>query len=279
MALIINNILCEEIGRKDGLKEEIDIIRGPTARKGYLVEWDLRYQVASGLLGYTTGTLFNNISLVLPQKYPEINGIYANHITIEPVGSPSQGINQIQWPYCIIWTEYSRLPWLANPINELDQNTPILFATQRVSLSSEYVTIPGMNLKFASSGNSLTDQNYAFRMALMEYSLEYKQMPLLIDWTAMGKYIGTTNEHMFLNVPPGQVLFNGMTTEPTCTYNGTYTQDVAYSFTIRTVPWDYSYDSKAQVWDQVVGVASGNPVINRTDWTNILPNYIVIGGG
>lgn len=295
MSVIIGGVSCEEIARKDGLREHADVIAGFSARKGYFVpSWGDRYKVINGLLGLSNAQkIGNQITLYTPASYPEVPGVYAHSVEVEPVGSPSQGARQVQWPSCIIWVEYSRLPFFANTMNQLDPTHPQVFATQRISISTEYVTIPTLNLQFVTSGNLLSSENgqdphYAFPMSIMEYELTYHQIPWLPSFqtftTGAGPaslvvgdsatpMAGSINAAAFLQIPAGRLMFRGVTTDQSATYDGTYTQTISFSFSIRQVPWDFAWDAKARKWDQVVLQGTSQGIIPRLDFSSLLPTY------
>lgn len=295
MSVIINGITCEEIARKDGLREHADVISGFSARKGYFVpNWADRYKVINGLLGLSNAIkVGTQITLYTPAPYPEVSGVFAHNVEVEPVGSPSQGARQVQWPSCIIWVEYSRLPFFANSLNQLDPTNPQVFATQRISISTEYITIPATNLQFKTSGNVLTSENstdphYAFPMSIMEYELTYHQIPWLPNFQTFTTTLGPTslvigdtstpmagsiNNATFLQVPAGRLMFKGVSTDQSATYDGTYTQTISFSFAIRQVPWDFAWDSTAKKWDQVVLQGTSQGIIPRLDFSTLLPSY------
>ena len=295
MSVIINGVTCEEIARKDGLREHADVIAGFSARKGYFVpNWSDRYKVITGFLGLTNAVkIGSRITLYTPKPYPEVPGVYAHNVEVEPVGSPSQGAYQVQWPSCIVWVEFSRLPFFANTMNQLDPTNPQVFATQRISISTEYITIPASNLQFVTSGTLLTAENgtdphYAFPMSIMEYELTYHQIPWLPTFQTFSTTSGPTslvigdtstpmagsiNNATFLQIPAGRLMFKGVTTDQSATYDGTYTQTITFSFAIRQIPWDYAWDSGAKKWDQVVLSGTTQSIIPRLDFTTLLPTY------
>lgn len=274
MAITINGVVCQEIARKDGLRETVGLQTGPEARKGFLCNWADRYKVINGLLGLTqAATIGGPISVYFPARYPEINTIYCHSVDVEPVGSPTQGGAQLAWPQCIVWANYSRLPFFNNYLNAFDPK--LTYCTQRLSSSCEWLTIPKQGTKFVTSGLP-TEQDLGVRLALVELEVSFKQVPYL---PAAQTYTsaGLINNATFLGVATGHLLYNGCQSDTATNYDGSYTQELNYSFTARSQRWDYAFDYKNNRWDQVVWPDGSTPFITTADFSTILPTYIQVG--
>lgn len=275
MAITINGVVCEEL--VDQFSESVDLLEGFSAVKGFLCDWNSRYLVANGLLGLTTAVSIGGlITLYYPALYPQqpnVPGVYAHRIRIEPRGSPVGSTPQLIWPKAAIWVEYGRLPFFANSLQQIDPTNPLPYAEQRISVSVEYVTIPRQFTKFKTSGLP-TGQNAGVRLGLAEMEIRFPSLPYMPSPVAIAN-AGLINNAPFLGVGTGKLMFNGVTTQTSANYDGSYTQEGTYSFTARTQRWDYAFDGTSGVWDQVVGTSSGTPFISSGDFTTILPNYVV----
>ena len=104
-----------------GIKRHVDLQQGPSARKGFLVPWVSRFQVAIGFLGLSKTTSIGGlITLNTPLAHPELTHAYAHSVEIQGVGAPTQGGNQLAYDKCIVWVNYKMLPWSFSP-NYSDQ--------------------------------------------------------------------------------------------------------------------------------------------------------------
>ena len=273
MSITINGIACEEI--VEGHSESINIMSGPSARKGFLCNWTDRYTVAKGLLGLSTAVSVGGaITLNYPAVYPEINTAYCHTIELQPKGSPTQGTKQLTWPKCIVWANYGRLPFFANSLTQIDPTNPQVFATQKLASSCEWYTIPQRGAHFKMSTKPI-NRDAGIRLSLVEIEITFKNMPYMPSPTAFGKS-GLINNATFFGVTIGKLLFNGLTTELTANYDGSYSLDATYSLTARSQRWDYGFDPLFNRWDQIVWPDNTTPFITTTDFTQILPVYTLV---
>lgn len=276
MAITINGVVCEEL--VEGFAENVDLLQGFSASKGFLCDWNSRYLVANGLLGLTTVVSIGGlITLHYPAQYPQlpnVQGVYCQRIRIEPRGSPVGSSPQLIWPKAVVWAEYGRLPFFANPFQQIDPSTPLPYAEQRISASCEWVTIPGQFTKFKTSGIR-TGQDKGIRLALAELEIRFPSLPYMPSSVVFSS-AGMINNAPFLGVGTCKLIFNGVGTQTTANYDGSYTQEATYSFTARTQRWDYAFDGANNRWDQVVWPDGSTPFITATDFTNLLPNYVPV---
>lgn len=270
MAITINGITCEEIVA--GFSEQVDITQGPSARKGFLCDWADRYAVAQGLLGLASATsIGGSITLLAPAQYPEIPTTFCRTVEIQPVGSPTQGPIQLQYPKCIVWANYTTMPWTFQAFTQLNAANPFTFAEQSISSSVEWITIPGIATRWAGTTRS-TGQDYGIRVALVDLQITIHFMPYLPTAQAY-LYTGLINNAVYLGAATGQLLYNGCQSRQGAVSDGTFTQDVTYSFTWRSVRWDYAYDAVTGTWKQVTGTDGSTPFISSVDFSQIIPTY------
>ncbi len=277
MATYIGGILCEEIVA--GFEEHFHLIDGPSAKKGFLCPWADRFAVANGVLGLNTAvTVGSFITVQVPLRYPQIQYVYAYQISIQPVGAPSQGTYQIQWPYAIVWVDYKATPWSFSGIddqnNQIDPTKPYIYATQKLNSSSEWITVPGRFAEFKTSGVS-TGVDYGFRIANVDMEITLHRLPYLPTSQALN-YAGMINDSVFLGVNVGKLLFNGMETTRTKNTDGTSTTEATFKFTARAQRWDYGFDGQANGgnggWDQIVWPDHSTPFIQSTDLSVVMPS-------
>ncbi len=275
MAITINGIVCQELVEAFG--ESFDLTQGPTARKGFLCAWNDRYTVANGLLGLSNTTHVGGlITLLTPAQYPQRTTMYAHTIEVRGVGTPTQGSAQIQWTNAILTVGYQCLPWSFAGLDymQLDPTHPYIYAEQNFSFSTEFITVPGKQVKYATSGKTL-DQDWGFMSPKLDMSITLKYVPYLPAQQILNALQAPVNSTTYLGCAAGFLLFNGAENHQTRMTDGTFTQDVTYSFSYRPIaPWDYSYDGTNNRWDQVVAL-DGSNVLNRSDLSLIIPGDYV----
>lgn len=271
MAITINGVVCQELVEAFG--ESFDLTQGPSARKGFLCPWANRYAVATGLLGLSNTTHVGGlITLQTPLQYPERTTMYAHQIEIRGVGTPTQGTAQLQWTNAVVSVTYQCLPWSFAGIDymQLDPTHPYIYAEQNMSFSSEFITVPGKGVKFVTSGKPL-DQDWGFMSPKLDMQITLKYVPYLPVVAILAALQAPINSATYLGVAAGYLLFNGAENHQTRMSDGTFTQDVTYSFSYRPIaPWDYTYDGANNIWDKVVGLG-GAAIIARSDLSTIIP--------
>ncbi len=268
--IVINGVNCQEIVAD--FSEEYDILKGPSAKKGFICLWGDRFTVANGLLGLTeTASIGGLITLFTPAPYPQIPTMYANRIEIEPKGPPIQSSPQLAYEACIVWTYYNCMPWsFGTGDDAFNQIAPYIYAEQQLNSSVEWVTVPGRATKFVSSGNS-TGQDFGFRIAIVDLVITLHRVPYLPSAQVLAS-AGSINTTTYLGVGPGQLLFNGSQTHRTHTTNGTSSTDVTYLFAARQYPWDWALNPKTGQWEQVVAAIGSSPLIPAIDLSQIIPS-------
>lgn len=281
MAITINGVVCQE--RVAKLSEGNSFANGPVAMKGFYCAWSSRFTVIQGLLGLNTrttvGSNFASFSIATPAQYPEITNAYCQEVSVEPHGPPTQGSAQVQYTNCTVWASYKRLPFAFSSAdsgflqNQLDPNTPLLYCKQSIQVASEYITVPGNQLKFAgtgSSGKTIT-RDYAFPIAKIDMRLQFMRVPFMPLQAFVTAENSPVNSATFLGFATGYVIFNGCDSETTTSSDGTLCQNLNESFTWRAVPWTYDWDPTAGQFSQVVSAVTSNPLISSSDLNNLIP--------
>jgi len=276
MAVTINGVSCDEIVR--GYGENADM-RGIGSRKGYLCNWSDRFTVARGLLGYATATgVGGTVTLVTPTRHPELNNCYCTAVEFEPQGTPSQGASQLAFTKCIVWGIYGSMSfsWGAAPIPymNIDPSSPFIYAEQEIDISTEVITIPGRSLRFSGT-SARVDQDFGLRLGIVDFKITLHRVPYLPGATILAR-AGQINDATYLGVGAGKLLFNGANNKLQVGADGNYTQDITYSFTARTQPWDYSYRASNSTWTKVV-TAGGSDFITRASFVGLFPDEYTEG--
>jgi len=279
MAVTINGVVCQEL--VDGYTESYSFREGPSCRKGYLCSWSQRFQALRGILGlssvYSVGGI---ITLNAPMPYPELANLstnpfssdYALNVEIIPVGSPTQGTLNVQWPYAKLYVTFGPFPWSWSGVDfmQIDPNTPYIWIEQHINYSSEFITIPKGKAYWKTTPVQ-TDADFGFQSPLAELTFTLKNIPYLPAQTVIAAMQRPINQYTYLNVSPGYLLFNGGRDDPAHVSDGTPARDVQLSFLYRSIAqWDQAWNSGISNWDQVVDV-NGNAILKRSDLSQIIP--------
>jgi hypothetical protein len=191
MAVVINGVLAQEL--VEGYSEGADILSGFVATKKYLVSWPQRFTFVHGVLGLSsTVSVGGLITISYPLAYPEIasessNSLascYASTVEIHPVGNPTQGTNNIAYPYCIVTVRFRAFNWSFQGIDyqQIQPLSPFIYCEQHITYSSEYITIPGTSVYWQSTGVPLSttgDANWGFLVPQAELNISLKNCPYL----------------------------------------------------------------------------------------------------
>ncbi len=269
--IVINGVNCQEIVAE--FSEEYDILKGPSAKKGFICLWGDRFTVANGLLGLTnTSSIGGLIELFTPAPYPQIPTMYANRIEIEPKGPPIQSSPQLAYEACIVWTYYNCMPWsFGTGDDAFNQIAPYIYAEQQLNASAEWFTVPGRATKFLGSGLP-TGQDYGFSLSNVDLVITLHRVPYLPSAQVLAA-AGTINNAPYLGVDTGKLMFMGCQSHRTHTTNGTSSTDITYLFQARSQRWDFALDPSTGVFDQVLTVGGANlPLIQSTDLSQIIPS-------
>ncbi len=282
MGVLINGVFCNE--EVNDNSEEFDIISGPQATKVYLCDWNQRWTVVVGLLGLNSSVSIGGaITLQLPMRYPDFQqtavSLYAATVAVQGLGPPYQNTYSVGYQAARIIVNFRSFPWSfqglsANDFNnQIDPTHPYVYAEQNLSFTSEWITVPGTQVKFNGSGNKLGNRNWGFRYPIVNMAISLKYVPYIPAAQIIAATAAPINNAMYLGVPAGQLLFNGCETHQARMSDGTLAQSADYSFSYRPIaPWDYDFDGAANAWDLVVNL-SGTAVQKRSDLSGIIPIY------
>lgn len=275
MSITIGGISCEEM--RDGFEESVDG-QGVHATKKFLCAWSGRFSVASGLLGFTSGTGSGGpVTTVPPMVYPEIPNLYAREITIEGKGKATQGTSQIQFTQAVVTAKYGTSSgWSAipNPNMSIDPGSPFVYATQEIDFGRESLTVPASSL-FLANAHRLKKEKYAVPLPHAILTIQLQRVPYLpaqAILVAMGKPI---NSVAFLGVQPGYLLFEGCKSHMENMSDGSYSQNLTLVFRVRPVlRWDETYDPDPTggIQQVRVGSSSGPAVLLRTNLATLIPS-------
>ena len=267
-----------------GYHEHVDLQQGPSARKGFLVPWVSRFQVAIGFLGLSKSTSIGGlISLNTPLPHPELTHAYAHSVEIQGVGAPTQGGAQLAYDKCIVWVNYKMLPWSFSPNSQINPNQPVVFAEQRISSSADFMNVPGYGLYWKTTGIPVQNQSMRIRQAIIEIDVSLKNFPYMPSPQALTS-AGTINVQKFFGVAPGSLMFMGVTTQQGADASGNLIQSqVDYKFVARNVVWNGAYNPNSHAFDIMSTAAtyippslgppfvSGTSIVPYSDFTTIFP--------
>lgn len=246
MAATINGILCEELYRP-GVVETAGLRDPTTATKAYLVpNWFDRYQVANGLLGFTSYT-GRTPAFVPPLPYPDSPNIHCMSIQIRGIGRFSQGPNQCAWEAAVIECNFGlgnfdiSLNNDPGGNNSFDPSMPLVYASQSLDWGAQVIEIPGKALKYAGSGKTLSVGFPRF-VGVVHMSLTLMRLPYLPP-AAYRSVPGQVNQFQFFGCAPRTLRFDGFKTERQYNVDGTVLQDVTLSFAYRPeAAWDMAFN-------------------------------------
>jgi hypothetical protein len=221
------------------------------------------------------------ITLNAPLPFPELAAestnllasMYARRCDIKGHGSPVQGTKNITFVKAEVYVTFGNFPWTFQGIDffQLDPTHPYIWAEQHFDFAAEFITIPGRQLKYATSGK-FVQGDWGFFSPMMDFSISLKGFPYLPAAQILAALAKPINSVPYLNVPAGQLMFKGAQDHRTKASDGTQTADLTLAFSYRNIaPWDYNFDGSTGLWDQVVTFVGGNPVLQRSDLTPIIP--------
>jgi hypothetical protein len=232
--VVINGVNCLELVA--GLEESIPAEHGPVADNGYLCDWALRYQLANGMLGLTSSSsVGGGVTFTHPYPYPESSNLWVHSVSIKGVGVPFQGPAQLAFPFAIV-TAHFEVPQFGinpDPENSIDPDEPFIYATQEIDYSLDSINIPGSLTQSAFGDDLNSDWNVQLPRA--NISIQLHRVPYLPAQQILASLQNPLNGTTFLGMAPRHVMFNGAKTHRTTNSDGTYTQDVGYSFSYRPI--------------------------------------------
>ena len=271
MSVVIGGVTCQEIVAdfSEGIREG-----GPVAQKKYLCAWSDRYALANAMLGLTSGTSSGSVSHTNPQQYPESRNMWAREIAIKGVGKPTQGTNQIQFVQAIVTVNYGvpQFGYLSYPQMSFDPGQPYVYATQEVHFERQMVTIEGSAVKLANGHQFNSPQPYAVPIPVAKLTISLQKVPYLpwpAIWAAMASPLNTAT---FLGVGAGYLMLEGADTHEEAATDGTYIQNVTYSFAARQIlRWDEVFDPDGSSGAQQVRY-NGSAILGRSDLSTLIPS-------
>ncbi len=282
MAVIINGVLCNE--EVNGNSEQFDIVQGPQATKVYICDWNQRWSVVVGVLGFnSTVSIGGGITLNLPMRYPDFQqtavSLYAATVSVEGIGKPYQNTYSVGYLTARITVNFRSFPWSFEGIsqndfnNQIDPTHPYVYAEQNLSFTSEQITVAGSQVKFQSSGLKLgSDSPWGFISPIVNMAISLKYVPYIPAGEIILATASPINSVTYLGVSPGKLIFRGADTHQARMSDGSLTQSIDYTFSYRPIaPWDYTFDGKNSIWDKVVAL-DGSDIVQRSDLSGVIPS-------
>jgi hypothetical protein len=274
---IINGITVTEL--RSGFEEGMNS-QGPHARKSFLVEeWSDRYAVANGLLGFVQsvpGAVGGSFAIARPAVYPDSPNLYCREVTIQGIGKFSDGAMQSQFEKAVVSAHYGVPTFAATrqadpaAMHGFSPAQPILYATQELDFSVEYIKLPGASLQL-SDGTPVYD-DFPFRVPIAHLNLTLHQVPYL-DMATIYSKMGLVNNATFLGGATGKVMFMGGRNRMGAYTDGSYTQELLLSFNYRQfIRWDQVVKPGTSTFLQLQ-FSGGSAVIASTDLTTLIPTW------
>ncbi len=281
MAVTINGVLCNE--EVNGNSEQFDIVQGPQASKVYLCDWNQRWSVVVGVLGFNSAVnIGGGVSLRLPMRYPDFQqtavSLYAATVSVEGVGSPYQNTYSVGYTAARIVVNFRSFPWSFQALSQNDYNNqidpahPYVYAEQSLSFTAESIKVAGTQVKFQTSGTKLgSDNPWTFISPIVNMAISLKYVPFIPAAEIVTATAAPINSATFLGVSAGKLILRGAETHQARMSDGSLTQSIDYVFSYRPIaPWDYTYDGVNSRWDKVVAL-SGADIIPRSDLSGVIP--------
>lgn len=243
---IINGIFVEELFRPN-VTETAGLRQPTTATKAYRVpNWNDRYQVANGLLGFTSYT-GHTPAFVPPLAYPDSPNIRCMDIQIRGLGSCYQGANQIAYTSAVIEANFGlgnfdiSLNNDPGGFNSFDPGMPLVYASQSLDWGAQVIEIPGKALTYGVGGPKLSVGFPKF-VGVVHMSLTLMRLPY-IPPAASRTVPGGVNMAAFFGCPPRTLRFDGFKTDRQYNVDGTVLQDVTMTFAYRPeAAWDKAFN-------------------------------------
>lgn len=198
-----------------------------------------------------------------PASFPGVPAALATEITIEPFPADSPQSHPeitLQSPTnaydrALLTVHYGIAFDLENNARPDLPGVPAgTYLTYRADLGHESVSTPGRNWRWAVDSAAVGDDvRPAIVTPAEEFTLTWYRVPRP-PWNAIRDLRGRVNDALFLNFPPGTVLFLGCTTRRDFQVLDSGMWRLAYHFKVRSVPstagggqvgWNYHYRRQA----------------------------------
>jgi hypothetical protein len=222
---------------------------GPFYRCLFMIEdWDSSDAFCNSLMGFGTSTgPITGITVTrgVPYAFPTSPNLFCVSATVvQGLGKLTTNAESLPGydAGALIAVEFRPPPWnfsgADNPNHNFDPATPIAWASQELSFSSQSFTLPNSKLKFTAT-NDPTDVYVKFEIPITIMTLTYHKLPYL-PMGVVSNLSGRVNSGTFLGKPAETVLFKGCTSSREFNTDGTVVQRITLTFESRHAdhPWN-----------------------------------------
>ena len=258
--------------------------QGGYVRKPYLVAWADRFKFMADMAGIsqnsgaqTGGTWIRG----RPYSYPEAPWLYAQEVSIKPVGR-FYNTTPISYDSCIITVTFGPLTWDGNQSQDdpfffqsLSQdpteNKALSWATQNIDFGYETYPAPSSALHFTGDGAKI-DFPMQITIPVISMDITWPQYPVM-PMSKIEPYVGHVNASTFLGRAAETVFFIGAKTTQETMSDGTKVQKVTLSFKYRANPWNEFLRQDSIVFMRVED-GSGNAFYKTADFGALLALFV-----
>jgi hypothetical protein len=228
--------------------------------------------IAPQTLPYEAGTGLTNTNLYVNKvKWRGREGTNAQG---QPVGRlqlyASDGTPIVGYKYALLTVEYGTLDWLAQQ----------QLGTLGLDYGTQWVTTPDPQTtgtptyKFATGGQNI-EEAQALPLTVIELNIGRYHMASIPVATVMMAAKSPLNSvtltnTLFPGLPngqatPGTVMFSGCHDERAIDSFGNPSFNLTYKLKWRSIPWDQGINPTTGLWDQIINIQTGLPIIPRSD--------------
>jgi hypothetical protein len=249
----------------DGFRKGIDGQGGPQITKKYLVDWSQSDAFLNALMGVSSvsGGVNGTIFRVSPHRCPESANLWCLSCEAEGEGRPVINDGRPTWSHAVVTAIYGVQPWgqlnndnTADPQNLMTPDQQAYpFCTFKFQGGVEMLAVPGGGYKFAAGpnvGGKVADSKILIRIGVASIVATVHFVPFL-PFNSICSLRGKVNFATFLGQQRGTILFDEINSNQVINMDGTWTQDLEYTFRYRQVGWNTASDS---------GTASGTDPTN-----------------
>jgi hypothetical protein len=255
----------------NGRNESVDT-NGVYATMVFLVDWSDRWQFIrdvagkSVIVGPSSGP---TIVRSAPLQYPDNKNLYANGVSVEPIGVS----------YCTTSGAYAKAEITVtfgtlsfdSEVSQGTQNT--VYRSIEIDMSAQLMSLPTSPFEFATPSGGFkpnTNQvNPGLLMPQAQITITSHQVPYL-DTELIFGFIGSINLYTFYGMAPGTCLFLGVQCRRQATSEGLQAWEISYRFSFRPIDWNKFYSPTPGVgFDFLYHKATSTTIYSYMDFTFI----------
>lgn len=240
--------------------------KGSTATRRLLTLWELRWQLASALIGQGAGSGLL-VSITAAEQYPDAPWLFAHEVDMEGVGKQTEGANgQIAYEWARLTVEHRSLE--ASFSGGISGSLQIDFAADALSVPQDEATF-----KWESDDEDVPPEaSPQLSIAVAQLTIPQRDLPEIRgrvpNILALFDHV---NEDTLFGAPAGHMLYKGCRSigrvmDPggsvgtgSATGGGIEVSDLLHSVLWRSVPWNKFLRPSTGTWENIVYKATGQP--------------------